>query len=225
MTAIGAATTLPEGATEGARAQCRRFAAATCLRLGQVAPERPVAYDRSRDPGVRGRPAAGRPSAIERVRARLRQVSPRSRSFLRLAFATTRHGRARFGLTTEEARTVLDEASAARWRATHGLEYRFLVALLQAPGAIPDAMQVLKVSDFTSVPYAAMVGLVKEHGLNALDIPALVADRGFIPPLGPTWWAEEARATLKELLARRERWRLAGLTSSGRAAKGRTNAD
>jgi hypothetical protein len=100
----------------------------------------------------------------------------------------------------------MDESSESRWKATHGLEYRFLVALLQAPEAVPEALDQLRDSDFSSVPYAAMFRLAQVHGLAALEMPDLVGTRKFIPPLGRDWWAGEARATFQELLARRHRF-------------------
>src|SRR5262249_5751914 len=115
-------------------------------------------------------------------------------------------GRARFGLTAQEYRALMEEASESRWRATHGLEYRFLVAFLQAPESVPEALHDLRVSDFSSVTYAAMFRLAPVHGLAALDGPELVGSRGFIPPLGRERWASEARATFQEILARRARF-------------------
>jgi hypothetical protein len=136
----------------------------------------------------------------------MRRLNPRSKRYIRQALAIVRRGRTGLWLTDEEAAAVMDEASATRWHATHGLEYRFLVAFLKVPQAVPEALEILRVSDFSSLPYAAAFGLLQAHGDGALDITEMVRTRRFIPPLETDWWAEEARATLRAMLARRDRW-------------------
>src|SRR6516164_6067487 len=84
---------------------------------------------------------------------------------LRKARSTAKLGWRRFGLKEGEAADLVNEALGRRWHVKHGLEYRFLVALLHAPEAIPDALTALANSDFLNACYAALFESLLRHGI------------------------------------------------------------
>jgi hypothetical protein len=126
---------------------------------------------------------------------------------LRKARSTAKLGWRRFGLKEGEAADLVNEALGRRWHVKHGLEYRFLVALLHAPEAIPDALTALANSDFLNACYAALFESLLRHGIP----PEKERDRFLAPhldaPVMPRgWWESEARGTFSAMLARRARW-------------------
>ena len=144
--------------------------------------------------------------ALEDAGRKVRDLNPRCRDYIRRAARIVGMGRRRFGLTETDAEALMTEASAARWRAKNGLEYRFLAALVQAPEVLPEATVELRPEDFMSFAYAALFEQFRRRGPAALEESRpLLAGRGHIPILDPAWWAAEARGTLAELLARRAR--------------------
>lgn len=123
-----------------------------------------------------------------------------------------------------DADALMTEASAARWQAKNGLEYRALVTLVQAPEVLPEAIADLRPEYFMSFAYAALFEQFRRHGPAALEESRpLLAGRGHIPNLDPAWWAAEARGTLAELLARRARVEL-GLSPAGPAHRSGSQA-
>ena len=143
----------------------------------------------------------------ENARRFIRNRNPRHWDYLRKARSTAKLGWRRFGLKEGEAVDLVNEALASRWHAKHGLEQRFLVAFLRAPGAVPKALGELDTSDFVNPCYAALFASWQEHGPASRESAAkLLGARGEVPALTPEWWESEARATLDEMLARRTRW-------------------
>ena len=121
-------------------------------------------------------------------------------------------------MTEADAKALMTEASATRWRTKNGLEYRFLVALVQAPEVLSEAVAGLRPEDFISFPYAALFGQAHAKGPAVLtESRLLLAGRGQIPSQDVAWWAAEARGTLAELLARRARAELARMSRKGPA--------
>jgi len=210
MATDSALKALMAGIEEGDCSAVRLYANALLLRPERFAVDQLLEYAERRKARLERRKWLAAQTPFSVARALMRRLSPRSRSYLRRARAIAARGKSRFGLNWEEYRALMAEASESRWRATHGLEYRFLVAFLQASDAVPEALQELRTSDFSSVPYAAMFRLAQAHGLEALDVAELVETKGFVPPLGRTWWAAEARTTFQEMLARRARFERLG---------------
>jgi hypothetical protein len=158
-----------------------------------------------------------RAGSLESARRALASLNARSPRYLKSAGRLAYKWRMSRGLTEAEAHELRADALAARWRAANGLEYRFLVALMLASQPEPDALAELRPADFASVPYAALFAAWREQGVPVpTDAAELLEGRGYVPAspprastaahLPPSWWADELRSTVAELLARRQRW-------------------
>jgi hypothetical protein len=148
----------------------------------------------------------------ENARRLIRNRNPRHWDYLRKARSIAKLGWKRFRLKEEEAVDLVNEAMGTRWHAKHGLEYRFLVALLHAPEAVPEALTALASSDFVNACYAALFESLRRHGIppeNERD--GFLAPHVDAPAMPLGWWESEARATFSAMLARRTRWLRAGV--------------
>lgn len=199
--------------TSGPRLRQAQDDAAVLALMDRVARLAEGHAERAADPR---RGPDGRLPPLVSARAALASLTPRSRRYLKSAGRLAYRWRCRKGLTEAEARELRADALAAWWRAKHGLEFRFLVALATSPELAPEAFAELRPADFQSVPYAALFAAWREHGLPApADVAELLEGRGYVPAsppraataahLPPAWWADELRGTVAELLERRRR--------------------
>ena len=194
--AVDLLAALKAGLAEGDLRAVRIFFDAAGLGTRKFDPDRLLAYAEKR----------GR-SPYQIARLLISNRNPRDWDYLRKARSVAKLGWRRFGLKEEEAVDLVNEALASRWHAKHGLEQRFLVAFLRAPGAVPQALAELDASDFVNPCYAALFASWQEHGPASPESAAKFFEaRGEVPALTPEWWESEARATLSEMLARRTRW-------------------
>lgn len=172
-------------------------------------------HDRPSDRGHEGQggpvlPDLGRGwrlSPLERARAALANLDPRSPRYLGTASRLVYRFRMRHRLAESEALELRADALSLRWRKGNGLEFRLLVALMRSPDLAGEVFAELAPADFVSVPYAALFAAWCAHGVPAPEVAAaLLEGRRLVPDLSPEWWAGELRANLAEMLKRRGRW-------------------
>jgi hypothetical protein len=190
---------LVAGMEQGERRAMLIYAAALGVRGRKFDPERLVAYAekrlRRRVPG-------------ESAQHIVTQLSPRRRDFLRKARLAAKHAWRRGEMSEAEAVELVSEAQARLWRAKHGLEYRFLVALLKVPDTVPEALTQLAPGDFVNACYAALFESLRRHGVHGNG--ASVLAHCDVPTMSSTWWEGEARETLAAILARQKAWSIRG---------------
>ena len=196
--AVDPLATLKAGLEAGESRAFRLYFDALGMGTKEFNPARLVAYAEkkalSRFPG-------------ESTRSFVERLNPRDWDYVRKVRLAAKYGWKRFGMTETEAVELVNEALARRWRVKHGLEYRFLVAFLRAPDAVPDALIELDAADFVNACYAVLFASLREHGIPSADAAGrLLESHGELPPLGREWWATEARETFAKMLARRTRW-------------------
>jgi hypothetical protein len=194
--AVDLLAALKAGLAEGDLRAVRIFFDAAGLGTRKFDPDRLLAYAEKR----------GR-SPYQIARLLISNRNPRDWDYLRKARSVAKFGWRRYGLKEEEAVDLVNEALASRWHVKHGLEYRFLVALLHAPEAIPEALTALASSDFVNACYAALFESLRRHGIPPeKERDGFLAPHVDAPAMPRCWWESEARGTLSAMLVRRDSW-------------------